>query len=653
VRCVEHALRRRETHPVIATPSSIAGSSPRTDGATPLAVDATRVRAWHVAILLVLASAQIACGIWTAVASSDTNRDIFFAQQIASGHSFPLTGPAINSMLHLGPLWYYLMALPLLVVSNAAAVTAFMAAISALQFPLAYALGRRFGSAREGILFALALALPGWMTITLASMTHTIAVVPSLLLGVFAVLAYRERPDAKRAALIGLASAFMMTAHPTLVLIAGALIVWASMRTPSWALRFAHGALVLGLVVLAIVPVLYAQWHDGFTDVATAQKYTEAEWSVPSLIKAAKLLYAILYFGPQYDARFLLELPHRIAHPLMLIYELVLIAACAGLAMRLVADPGKRRLIAWLSALLIAQSVFICAIRDGMPPWMIYAEWPLIAALVALGLEALCARGRAMRAIVAAGLLVTTLWTLDVYARLAKAPLDHLEIAQSPGKRGAMDVREYEKAQYAFRLARIPFRQLFAIGKPLCTPVALYGHYAYFVDYTFAVSAWAECGNADNVQYGGMPEPGRRPLLGLHKSAWTRIGMQPAERIGALGIANVSAIWHSPVPLKPLLPRLTTFPRLLKIDPKRKTIAGDAPPDQAVLVSQRAHRYGPFAVKGARVDGAPVEPAYSDVTAVVFVVPPALRANASVHWEIDVDATSDYIDVLTFGSAPR
>ena len=617
-------------------------------------VDTARAPAWHVAILLALAAAQIGCGIWASTASSDTNRDIYFAQQIASGTWFPLTGPRINGMLHIGPLWFYVLALPLWLIPNAATVTGVMAALSALQFPLAYILGRRFGSAREGLLFAVALALPGWMNLSFASLTHQIAVVPALLFGVFAALRYRELPDLRRAALLGLACVLMLSAHPTLTLFAGLLVLWSAQRTPTHIRWLLHGLVALGLLALAIAPALYEQWHGGYSDLATTAKYTQSELSLPSLSKAGYLLYAILYFGPKYIATFVLDLEPQTTRLLMDVYGLVVIAAAAGLVARLITRPEKRGLIAVLLTLLLVQSIFVCAIRAVMPPWMVYAQWPLIAALVALGLEWFCTSNAAGRAFVAVALLVTTLWTFDVYAQFALGRLDHADIKASPGKRGSTDIRDYEKARYEYRLARIPFRQLFAIGDPLCKPVALYGHYAYLVDYTFAVSASARCGGVDTVQFGGMPEPGRTPLFGLHESVWPSIGMTPATRIGALGIGTPAAIWHSPVPLKPAFPLLDSMPRNLYAHVGRFTVSGDAPPDQAVLVSHRAHRYVSFQVPGARVEGHKVEPAYTDSTAVVFRAPVEYAGNATVHWDIDIEAAADYVDVLTFasGAAP-
>lgn len=398
---------------------------------------------WHLAILLTLMASQIGCGLWTSVASSDTNRDIFFAQQIASGAYFPLTGPNINSMLHLGPLWYYILAIALLLIPNAAAVTGLMATISALQFPLAYQLGRRFGCAREGLFFALALALPGWMAVSLASMTHSIAVVPSLLLGTFAALAYRDCPDFSRAVLVGLACLFMLTAHPTLVLLAALLVLWCSLKTPDYRQWLSHGLIVLGVVALGFAPMLYEQWHDGFADAPATVRYTHSELSIPSPVKAGRLLYAILDFGPKYITRFWLQFPPAPTHLLFSIYVLLLVAAGIGIALRLIRQPEKRYLIGVLSGLLLVQSIFVCAIRTAMPPWMIYAQWPLIAALVALGLEGIC-NNRAGKLFVSFGLATVTLWTFCTYTLLATGPLDHTEIKPSSGKIGAMDVREYE-----------------------------------------------------------------------------------------------------------------------------------------------------------------------------------------------------------------
>ena len=128
--------------------------------------------------------------------------------------------------------------------------------------------------------------------------------------------------------------------------------------------------------------------------------------------------------------------------------------------------------------------------------------------------------------------------------------------------------------------------------------------------------------------------------------------MTPTRWIGTLGISKPAAVWYSPNPLTPVVPRFTNFPRVVRVDTRRFTVSGDAPPDQAVLVSSRAHRYAPFEVIGARADGQDIKPGYRDVTTVVFRVPQALRERNAVHWDIDMEATAGYVDVLTFASEP-
>jgi hypothetical protein len=613
---------------------------------------ASAIPRWHIAILTLLMAAQIACGIWTSDASSDTNRDIFFAEQIASGSYFPLSGPEINGMLHLGPLWYYILGLALWLIPNAAAVTGAMTAMSSLQFPLAYYVGRRFGSAREGLLFALALAMPGFMNMAFGSMTHPVIIVSAFLFGIVAAANYRENPDTRRAICLGVACLLMATAHPTLVTIAGFLVVWAALRTREPRDWIWHGGIVLGILLISLAPMVYEQWRHGFADIGVAEKYTQSDWSFPSLIKAVQLLFATVVNGPKYVTRFWLESTPAQAHALFAIYVLTFLAAIIGVVLRLRSERDKRLMIGTLFTLLIAQAVFLCAIRALMPPWMIHSEFVLIAALLAFGLEWFCRRGGVLRAGVAFALCVTTLWTFDAYRVLASGPLDHTELKPSPGKHGMMDIREYEKAKTHYRLARIPFRQLFAIGAPLCEPVTLFGHYAYLVDYTYAVSATAKCGTTANVQFGGELQPQRTALIGLHESVWPAIGFTPLQTIGVMGIATPIAVWHSTTPLKPVVPLLTNFPRVLVGTMQTFTVSGDAPSDQAVLVSSRAARYRSFDVVGARMNGETIAPSYSDGTAVVFLAPEHRRDGESIHWDIDITATPEYVDVVTFRSAP-
>ncbi len=606
----------------------------------------TRAPVPHLLILGALMAAQIACGFFASVASSDTSRDIFFAQQIAAGQSFPLTGPAINGMLHLGPLWYYLLAIPLLFVPNAAAVTGMMGLLSATQFPLAYVLGRRLRNPDEGLLFALSLAMPGWIVTSFGSLTHPIIAIPALLLGALAAIAYNDEPDAPHATKLGLALVLMGTAHPTLALPGLLLLLWCGRHARGWKTRAHHLGIIVALVAAASLPMLYEQWLLGFSDADKAAAHTRSELSFPSPVQALELIHAIAIHGPNYVTRYWLELSDEAARLVFAVYALVVMLAAIGLAVALCTDSVLRKYGLVLLGALLLHSMFVCAIRVLMPPWMIYSHWLLLSGLIALGLGRLW-RFAVLRTVIAL-LLATTTWsTVSIYAKLMAGSTEFTNMQPSPGKHGFMDVRDYEDASQTLRIARVPFRELFALGKPLCEPVALYGHYAYLIDYTYAASAAHVCGSTKNVQFGGMAESGRGRLMGLHRDAWLAIGMSPETWLGSLGIRRPHEIWHSPVPLVPVVPTFSNFPRSLSHVDGIFTVEGKAAPQLAVLISHRAHRYLSFKVIRARADGRDIAARYSDLTSAIFVAP-ANDSGQVVHWQFDIEASEAYVDVLTF-----
>jgi hypothetical protein len=406
----------------------------------------------------------------------------------------------------------------------------------------------------------------------------------------------------------------------------------------------AHAAAMAGVVAFVFLPMAWEQWIANPPDFARADAWTRSEWSVPSPRAGLELLWAVAWYGQRYVTRFWLGADAATAAMLSAVFAAILCAAAVGLVSVWRRDASRRRLVAWLAAFALLHAMFLCAIRDAMPPWMVYALWLPLAALLALGMAAY-RRRTAGRMAVSMLLAVAVGWTFAVYAALASGTTQFLNIAPSPGKRGFMDVRDYEETVTTFRISRVPFRELYALGAELCEPVTLYGHYAYQVDYTYAVSAAQACGTTRQVRFGGPLEAGRRAWVGLHRDAWAALDARPPRWLSTLGIAPVAAVWHSPVPLGPVLPTLSNFPRQLDAGGVRDfTVEGEAPPGHAVLVSHRASRYLPFDVIAARADGRPVQPVYRDMTSALFA--PGAGPGDTVRWQLEVRAHPDYVDVL-------
>ena len=352
-------------------------------------------------------------------------------------------------------------------------------------------------------------------------------------------------------------------------------------------------------------------------------------------------------YAPQYLTRFWLDLESPFVAVLYAVYATVLILATIGMVCRLRSEPEKKWFVIFLFVALIAQSMLVCAIRTIMPPWMVYAHCLFVAALVAFGL---CwfVQFWAGRVALTVCLSVTTLWTVSIYYTLCLDQLDHADIKPSPSRHGLGDIREYEDTKTTYRLARIPFHELYSLGDLLCEPVTLFGHYAFLVDYTYAVSATKKCGTTANVEIGGAPGPGRQAVLGLHRSVWQQLGMSPSRWEGSIGITSPAAIWHSGQPLRPVVPLRRNFPRILNNAVADFTVTGDTREGEAVLVAHRANRYLPFEVENVTVDGEKISPSYSDVTTVVFVAPKEDGSGRRSHWSITIRGGQDNIDVLTF-----
>ncbi len=127
-------------------------------------------------VIAALMAAYIASAVFGG-SGYDGARDVAEAFAIRHLQAFPLHGTSIlGGALYLGPVWFYLLALPLAVLDSWLGVALFVGVLCSLQFPLAYATGRRLLDRRLGLLWCALLALPGWGTFELVGFSHTNAV---------------------------------------------------------------------------------------------------------------------------------------------------------------------------------------------------------------------------------------------------------------------------------------------------------------------------------------------------------------------------------------------------------------------------------------------------------------------------------------------
>ena len=94
---------------------------------------------------------------------TDTADELMRAYEIRHRLAYPLEGPFLGNALHLGPVWFYLVAQPLFISHGWLGVALFpIGLVCSLKFPLAYHCGRRLIDADFGVLWAVCMFVPGW-----------------------------------------------------------------------------------------------------------------------------------------------------------------------------------------------------------------------------------------------------------------------------------------------------------------------------------------------------------------------------------------------------------------------------------------------------------------------------------------------------------
>jgi 4-amino-4-deoxy-L-arabinose transferase-like glycosyltransferase len=84
----------------------------------------------------------------------DQARDAAAALKIAEGATFPIVGPVARGLYALGPLYYYLIAIPFLFSKQPAAAVFLIGLLNCVSVYLAYRLGREFFSPTVGLVGA-------------------------------------------------------------------------------------------------------------------------------------------------------------------------------------------------------------------------------------------------------------------------------------------------------------------------------------------------------------------------------------------------------------------------------------------------------------------------------------------------------------------
>jgi len=486
---------------------------------------------WEVIILM---SIWVVASQFTP-ATVDSVRDIYQANAIATGKAFPLTGPQLAHTIHLGPLWFYILAIPAAVFSTWGSIALFAFFISALKFWLAYVFGKELHSTQLGLLFALFLALPSWSSFQLIIWTHTIVLETSLLLYLLSLRRSFLFPSGWRWLLTGFCFSLALHAHPTALPYIFLLpLVWRSLAQRwHWI-----GWLTLGIAV-PFLPYGFEQLINGFPDLVALQRYHASEFSPDGPLTMLKLLYSIVVIGP--NLFYKTTLPANLAilaissHWLVILTSLLL-----GMWRLRTAEAKLKQLLMWAVATLVVVVVIVVLIRARTPWHLAYAPSFALAFFYAV-LATIAFRPEfrfKVRALFATTIIILFLATMaGASYKLYSNTIRFQELV-------LYDVKNL-KSRWGNTGLEIPAFDSKAHGDFLCqqAPVVLHGPYAAMVDAHVGIEAVMSCGKKDNILIGGATEnPEYTHITGITSEMSKNLGSAPGKQVGNVHLYQPLAV---------------------------------------------------------------------------------------------------------------
>jgi hypothetical protein len=583
-----------------------------------------------------LMAAYIAGYAWSAP-NTDSADELMRAYEIRHALAFPLEGPPLGNVLHLGPFWFYLTALPLFIHHSWLSAALFIGFVCSLKFPLAYACGRKLVDGDFGVLWAAAMFIPGWSSIEQLVFLNPNAVATAMLATLAIALPGIERAAGTgRCLALGLALALTMHVHPT------ALPVFALVPFVLWrrwkdglGVGPGIGAMTLGFVI-PFLSYFVSQAARGYPDWGSASEYVAQQMSLSNIVNTPAVVSAF-FAGPETMAEYVLHWPDYAADALML--------ATAGLAwlcvVALAAGPLPRLRLAQFVVALALTAAWIACARPTTPVQFTWALTPLVAALIALGLWSV-ARLPALRwaviatALVGFGVNVLLVRETAVLVREGEASLPSLIM----DTKGGLTHRLYRDVWF-------PAHEHAPLGRALCEaggPASLHGHLAYLVDKDLGLDLLFECNDRSRVSLAGSET--QLHHFAMSRPFWRAISALPECWIGSMGLSRAA------IPLVPRKPIAvadggTYLPRKHSGGPLREVVLSfEVPRERAVMITNVRSGYEAFEMRSARAGEVSVIAAAENDFSAVYHAPGSAAGN--VQWTFRMLTTlPEAIDVVS------
>ena len=596
--------------------------------------------------LIIVGLILVTCMIMVSSSSvMDTARDVYHAWQIATGAGFPLEGSLLAGSIHSGPLWFYVLAIPLLFSKSWVGITLWVGFLSAMKYPLAYACGSRLGDRRFGLIWACLLALPNWTAVNYLIFTHINLVETTFLLSIYCLIRWQQG-EKNWFLFMCLSLGVGLHAHASVYALGIAIspMVLVSLYRKQLGWRY----LGFGILLAAspLLPYLVSQSLNQWPDFQTTKSYFESQSILNNLLGYFDVLRGAFKDGPIIAVRYVLNLQGAWLWFSYILISLLILPGLwlAGHAVIRKPEQGPAKLLAAASLIIVAS---VALIREITPYYMILVIYPTTFGFIAWG----WAKTQILPAWPIKGIIATVslLFMVGFYFHtLAIARTGHLMVSGN----SINNVRTHEIDNISDSIY-FPAWARQQMGNFICgqeKPVFFHGTTSLLLEQSYGLEARMRCDTS--LVFIGGKGTGRHYIGVSHWDAEHLDIETRAETIGPLSMEPVKQVIEPRYP-EPL-PDGSLYPHREFIHTKKRTyITGfSAQTRELVAVTNLYHYWMPYSYD-VSLNGQQVEPLFRSTLTSYFGCP-GCQGDDLQNWQIRITAPKpELVEVVTFIPARR
>lgn len=603
---------------------------------------AAKTARWNRKDLLVLSLLTLVNCIIMLSSSSvmDTARDVYYAWQIATANGFPLEGSLLAGSIHSGPIWFYVLAIPMLLSKSWIAVSLWVGLLTGMKFALAYACGNRLGNPRFGIIWACLLALPNWTAVNFLIFTHINLVETTVLLSIYSLIRWQQ--GEKNWFLVMCVSLGLgLHAHASVYALAVAFfpVVLVSLYRKQLGWRYLGGGALLAALLL--LPYLLSQSLRQWPDFHTTRSYFESQSVWHNLLGYFDVLRGTFVDGTIVALRHVLNLQGTMLWLACILISLILITGFC-LAIYAIFRNTDQTPAKWLLAATLIIVASVSLIREITPYYMVLVIYPTAYGLIAWGWSSLRIPSRwpvkgmfaTISLIFLTGFFVKTIeW----------GHLGHLRIS---------GVAAYNVRTHAFNDLRdslyFPAWARQNLGTFICTqekPAFFHGTASLLLEQSYGLEAQMLC-ETDAVYIGGKGAGSH--FIGISQWEATNLGIKtPIDTFGPLSLLAVKNVIEPDQP-EPL-PSGDLYPPRPFIHSKDQQYSREFSADSSELISitNLYHYWMPYSFE-VFLNGSSIEPLFGN-THTSYYACDVCAADESQNWRVTITAPKpELVEIVTF-----